>query len=168
MFLKRSKTAKSNKLSEYNIVQYSIWLVGNTKLIKKMKKQNRKAKNFWVLVKSCFSFCLNPPDKLEWYFAFFLDKFSNIKRAKINNNKKNEIWFANARSSNVIQEFYIPVLSVFIEKKSTAPNSANVSIDTKDKPAIIAGRADGNIIVKKDFIFENPRFLPRSIKFWDW
>ena len=35
---------------------------------------------------------------------------------------------------------------MFTEKKSTAPNSANVSIATKDKPATIAGRAAGNII----------------------
>ena len=32
------------------------------------------------------------------------------------------------------------------EKKSTATNSANVSIATSDKPATIAGRAAGNII----------------------
>ena len=40
----------------------------------------------------------------------------------------------------------MPVVNVFTEKKSTAPNSANVSIATSDKPATIAGRAEGNII----------------------
>ena len=33
-----------------------------------------------------------------------------------------------------------------MEKKSTAPNSAKVSMATKDKPATIAGLADGRII----------------------
>jgi len=57
---------------------------------------------------------------------------------------------------------------VFIEKKSTAPNSAKVSIATNDKPAMIAGRAAGNIILYKDLNFENPKFFPKSIKFCDW
>ena len=35
---------------------------------------------------------------------------------------------------------------VLIEKKSTAPNSAKVSMATKDNPATIAGLADGRII----------------------
>ncbi len=52
---------------------------------------------------------------------------------------------ANAKSSKAIQELYIPVVKVFIEKKSTAPNSAKVSIATSDKPVTIAGRAAGNI-----------------------
>ena len=43
---------------------------------------------------------------------------------------------------------------MFIEKKSTAPNSAKVSIATNDKPAIIAGRAAGSIILYKDLNFE--------------
>jgi len=55
-----------------------------------------------------------------------------------------------------------------IEKKSTAPNSARVSIATRDNPATIAGRAAGNINEKIDLSFENPRLLPKSIKFWDW
>ena len=41
----------------------------------------------------------------------------------------------------------MPVVKVLIEKKSTAPNSAKVSIATNDKPATIAGRAAGNIIL---------------------
>ena len=88
-----------------------------------------------------------------------------MNKAKINNNKKNESLFANARSSNVIQELYIPVVRVFIEKKSTAPNSANVSIATNDNPATIAGLADGKITYKNALILENPKFLLKSIKF---
>ena len=86
----------------------------------------------------------------------------------MNNNKKNDNWFAKARSSNVIHELYIPVVSVFIEKKSTAPNSASVSIETKDKPATIAGRAAGRIIEYNVLKFVNHKFLPRSMKFCDW
>ena len=62
----------------------------------------------------------------------------------------------------------MPVVKVFIEKKSTAPNSAKVSIATKDKPATIAGLAAGNITLKKDLNLEKPRFFPRSIRFCDW
>ena len=36
---------------------------------------------------------------------------------------------------------------VLTEKKSTAPNSAKVSIATKDSPATIAGRAAGSTIL---------------------
>ena len=54
---------------------------------------------------------------------------------------------------------------MFIEKKSTAPNSASVSIATKDKPATIAGRAAGKIIEYKLLNFEKPKFFPKSIKF---
>ena len=35
-------------------------------------------------------------------------------------------------------------------KKDTAPKSESVSIATKERPAIIAGLADGNIIENKD------------------
>ena len=86
----------------------------------------------------------------------------------MNNNKKNDNWFAKARSSKVIHELYIPVVNVFIEKKSTAPNSASVSIATKDKPATIAGRAAGRIIVYNVLKFVKPRFFPKSMKFCDW
>ena len=55
-----------------------------------------------------------------------------------------------------------------MEKKSTAPNSAKVSIATNDKPATIAGRADGKINEYKDLNFDKPRLLPKSIKFCDW
>ena len=57
----------------------------------------------------------------------------------------------------------MPVVNVFMEKKSTAPNSAKVSIATRDNPATIAGRAAGNIILKNDLNLEKPRFFPRSI-----
>ena len=85
----------------------------------------------------------------------------------MNNNKKKDILFAKAKSSKAIQELQIPVVRVLIEKKSTAPNSARVSIATNDKPAIIAGRADGKIIEYNVFNFVNPRFLPNSIIFCD-
>ena len=65
----------------------------------------------------------------------------------MNNNKKKDILFANAKSSKAIQELQIPVVRVLIEKKSTAPNSAKVSIATKDNPATIAGRAAGSTIL---------------------
>ena len=54
---------------------------------------------------------------------------------------------------------------MFIEKKSTAPNSAKVSIATRDNPATIAGLAAGSINEYKDLNFENPKLLPKSIKF---
>ena len=57
------------------------------------------------------------------------------------------------------------MVKVFIEKKSTAPNSANVSIATRDNPATIAGLAAGNIKEYKDLNFEKPKLLPKSIKF---
>ena len=60
------------------------------------------------------------------------------------------------------------MVKVFIEKKSTAPNSANVYIATRDNPATIAGLAAGNIKEYKDLNFEKPKLLPKSIKFWDW
>ena len=62
----------------------------------------------------------------------------------------------------------MPVVRVFIEKNSTAPNSAKVSIATNDKPAIIAGLAEGKIIFRKTLNFEKPKFLPKSIRFCDW
>ena len=52
-------------------------------------------------------------------------------------------------------------------KKSTAPKSDKVSIATSDKPAIIAGRAEGNIILNKDLDLEKPKFLPSSIRLLD-
>ena len=83
----------------------------------------------------------------------------------MNNNKKNDILFAKAKSSKAIQELQIPVVRVLIEKKSTAPNSAKVSIATKDSPATIAGLAAGNIKEYKDLNFEKPKLFPRSIRF---
>ena len=46
---------------------------------------------------------------------------------------------------------------MFIEKKSTAPNSASVSIATKESPATMAGRAAGNIIEYNVLNFVNPK-----------
>ena len=81
--------------------------------------------------------------------------------------KKNDNLFEKAKSSNVIHELYMPVVNVLIEKKSTAPNSANVSIATRDKPATIAGLAAGNINEYNHLNLEKPKLLPKSIKFWD-
>ena len=63
---------------------------------------------------------------------------------------------------------YIPVVKVFIEKNSTAPNSAKVSIATRDNPATIAGLAAGIINEYNDLNFEKPKLFPRSIRFCDW
>ena len=82
----------------------------------------------------------------------------NIKRKK-------EILLARTRSSNDIHALYIPVVNVDIPKKDTAPKSDKVSIATKDRPATIAGLAEGKIILKKDSDLLKPRFFPRSIKF---
>ena len=54
--------------------------------------------------KFIFSLCLKPPLVLEWYLAFFLDKFSKIKSANIKTSRKKEILFEKAKSSKVIQE----------------------------------------------------------------
>ena len=65
VFNKRLKTFKSNKFSGNLIVQYNIWLNGNKKLMKKIKKQKIKAKNALFLVNLILSFCLNPPLELK-------------------------------------------------------------------------------------------------------
>ena len=57
------------------------------------------------------------------------------------------------------------MVKVDIPKKDTAPKSDKVSIATKDNPAIIAGLADGKIILKNVFFVEKPRFFPSSSKF---
>jgi hypothetical protein len=59
--------------------------------MKKITKQKVNASIAEPPERSCFSFFLKPPFMLEWYLAFFLERFSKKKRAKINNNKKNEI-----------------------------------------------------------------------------
>ena len=109
-----------------------------------------------------------PPFDGEWYFAFFLEKFSMKNKNKINNNKINDSWFADAKSSNAIQELYMAVVNVDMLKKETVPKSDNVSMATKDNPTTIAGLAEGRIIFRKVFFEDNPRFLPTSIKFCDW
>ena len=68
----------------------------------------------------------------------------NNPRIKIN--KKNDNLLARAKSSNEIQALYIPVVSVEIPKKDTEPKSDKVSIATRDRPATIAGLAEGRII----------------------
>ena len=57
------------------------------------------------------------------------------------------------------------MVRVLIEKKSTAPNSANVSIATKDNPATIAGLAAGNINEYKDLNFEKPKLFLDQLGF---
>ena len=134
----------------------------------KTVKQKVNAKKALKPVKEINDFALKPPFDGEWYWAFFLEKFSNINKPSININKKNDNLLAKVRSSKEIQALYIPVVKVDIPKKETEPKSESVSIATKERPATIAGRADGKIILKNDFLFENPKFFPNSIKFWDW
>ena len=111
---------------------------------------------------------LKPSFDREWYLAFFLEKFSKINKPRIKISKKNDNLFARVRSSKEIQALYMPVVKVDIPKKDTAPKSESVSMATNDKPATIAGLADGKIILKNDLCFVNPRFFPSSIKFCDW
>ena len=59
--------------------------------MKKIIKQKENARIALPPERSCFSFFLKPPFIFEWYLAFFLERFSKNNRAKINNNKKNEI-----------------------------------------------------------------------------
>ena len=75
----------------------------------------------------------------------------------------NDIWFAVFKSSKESQELYIPVVKVFTLKKETVPKSEIHSIDTKANPAIIAGLADGKIILKNVSFSERPKFFPTSI-----
>ena len=51
-----------------------------------------------------FGFFTKPPLAGEWYLALFLEKFSVKNSNNINNNNKNESWFAEAKSSKAIQE----------------------------------------------------------------
>ena len=75
----------------------------------------------------------------------------------------NDIWFAEFKSSNDNHELYIPVVNVDTLKKDTVPKSDKHSIATSDKPAIIAGLAEGKIILVKVSFSDKPRFLPTSI-----
>ena len=70
---------------------------------------------------------------------------------------------AEFKSSKESQELYIPVVSVEILKKATVPKSDNVSIATKANPAIIAGLAEGKIILNNVSFSDKPRFWPTSI-----
>ncbi len=84
---------------------------------------------------------------------------------KININNKKDNLFAKVRSSKEIHALYIPVVRVDIPKNETDPKSYKVSIATNERPATIAGLAEGSIILKKDLCLEKPMFLPSSIKF---
>ena len=54
------------------------------------------------------------------------------------------------------------MVNVLTLKKETVPKSDKHSIDTKANPAIIAGLADGKIILKNVSFSERPKFfLPR-------
>ena len=127
MFENNWKVFKSNKFFGKIIVQYNICKTGNRKLIKKTKKQNTKAKVPLEKFSLIFFFSLMPPLIGEWYWARFLEIFSIKKSPKINNSKKNESWFAKAKSSKDIHESYIPVVRVAIPKNDTAPKSDKIN-----------------------------------------
>lgn len=78
-----------------------------------------------------------------------------------------ESLLAVAKSSNVTQDSYIPVVNVDTLKNDTVPKSERTSIVTKVKPTKIEGLAIGKIIFKKVFFNENPRFFPTSNKLLD-
>ena len=136
--------------------------------MQKTNVQKEKANKCLYPRNDISDFDLKPPFAGEWYWAFFLDKFSKTIKPSIKINRKKDNWFANDKSSNEIHALYIPVVNVEIPKNDTEPKSESVSIATNESPATIAGLADGKIILKNDFFLENPRFLPNSIKFWDW
>ena len=60
---------------------------------------------------------------------------------------------AKVKSSKEIHALYMPVVKVEIPKKDTEPKSDKVSMATSERPATIAGLADGSIILKKDLSF---------------
>ena len=53
----------------------------------------------------------------------------------------------------------MPVVNVLTLKKETVPKSDKHSIDTSAKPAIIAGLAEGKIILKKVFLRKDLNFF---------
>ena len=116
------------------------------KLTKKIKKQNIKGIKDFLPVNLILFIGLKPLLGW-WYFASLLEYISSENNNKINIRIMNEIWFAVFRSSNDSQELYIPVVNVFTLKNDTVPKSDKHSIATKANPAIIAGRADGKIIL---------------------
>ena len=168
VFKKSLPKFKSIKCLGKIIVQYNIWMTGKRKLIKKTDMQKAKARKDLYPFKYIKVLDLKPPLDGLWYWAFFLDKFSKINSPKINIKRKNDNLFAKVRSSNDIHALYIPVVNVDIPKKETDPKSDKVSIATNERPATIAGLAEGSIILKKDFCLEKPMFFPSSIKFSDW
>ena len=52
----------------------------------------------------------------------------------------------------------MPVVKVFTLKKDTVPKSDRHSIDTRANHAIIAGLAEGNIILRKVSFSVKPKF----------
>ena len=116
------------------------------KLTKKIKKQNVKGIKDFLPVNLILFIGLKPLVGW-WYFASLLEYISSENNNKINIRRINEIWFAVLRSSNDNQELYIPVVKVFTLKNETVPKSDKHSMATKANPAIIAGRADGKIIL---------------------
>ncbi len=60
------------------------------KSLEKNNKTKHKAKKDFFPESLIFSFCLKPPLELKWYLAFFLDKFSIMNNANINNNRKKD------------------------------------------------------------------------------
>ena len=136
--------------------------------MKNTMKQKEKANKDLYPTKVLTDFDLKPPFVGEWYWAFFLEKFSKINKPRIKINRKKDNLLAKVRSSKEIQALYIPVVKVEIPKNETDPKSESVSIATNESPATIAGLADGSMILKNDFFLEKPRFFPSSIKFCDW
>ena len=61
----------------------------------------------------------------------------------------------------------LPVVKVETLKNETVPKSDKHSIATKDKPATIAGLAEGSIILKKLSFAVKPKFLLTSIRLLD-
>ena len=61
----------------------------------------------------------------------------------------------------------MPVVNVETLKKETVPKSDKHSIATSDRPATIAGLAEGRIILKKLCLADSPKFLLTSIKLLD-
>jgi len=58
----------------------------------------------------------------------------------------------------------MPVVKVLTLKKDTVPKSDKHSIDTSANPAIIAGLADGKIILKKKLLEKNESYEKKLAK----
>ena len=90
-----SKIVFANKLAKFKsdkcfgkiIVQYNICKTGNKKLIKKTIEQKTMANKDLAPVKFTNVLDLKPPLDSEWYWAFFLEKFSNKNKPNMKINK---------------------------------------------------------------------------------